>query len=818
MISTVSISFDLTYTDPSTGTVIPRCVVTDTTDYSNIADFDIVSQQAKGYGVITFNGDVIQQKNTISNPLINLEDWDFSSGLPTGYFDLPLDLNGNVANGVYGITYSLRLTDGIPSPTGTISGNTFTISGYEWMVDFFEVGDSVRFFPSGIGVPITRNIVSIQYSGGNTIINFDGSSASSGSYTLDYNVSNSQFSATYTYAGCTQTTANVDFVYDCDYGDSGTWSVSNATQLGLNEVVSSLSCTVNYPSWTTVSPIFPGNVTTTVLPYPPAGADTPLATGTYSVSLTQQIQQTQASGLIIIYNTSITKEFTVSCAGTLCGLLPCIENLRNAHASELQRNKISKYQVFVDNVLMYYIEAMNYRSCGELDKYKETIALLEAQIDASGCECSCCDDETYYWISNNSATSVIDSLLSAFQFRLSDNNPTASDDITQGFQVGAWIFNVNTLIVWRCTNNDPGNATWVQYYSTTTASAVTATPSANYLTGSNVQSQLNQASTWIGTLVVRNDDVNDDIDAINNDITQINLDIDATNQDVLTITNNYIKTASGGLTKSIVGGFYDVKLGGTLGSDVIIDQNSYDITFSTNDSRSENTGVLVLNNRTRGDETQPVLYVQSRALTPASGFGTAIQFTANIPNSNTQIALSNISSSWVGSPSNRESKFSISLSKAGGTQATRFEIDNNGQLQFLEYGGGGFTDSPTFALAVNNTGKVIEIPVPKVYVATISQTGTNDPTSNQIINTTGATTLSWTRTGLGEYTLTASSGVFTSKTAIFVTSSATALAGPVIAMAYRATATTCIVKTADSFANFNDGLLNAATVKIEIYP
>jgi hypothetical protein len=344
MISTVSLSFDLSASPP-------RAVITDSTDYGAL--FSVSTQQAKGYGVLTFNGEIVQSFDSPSNPLIDL-----AAGDTVGYINLQLDNNGNVANGIYGFEYSLRLANQPSSIPVNIpsTSSTFSFVGYEWMSDFFETGNDVTLTAITSGTPNYRTISSVSYAAGSTTIDINSPITTPPSlYYFTYDVANAQFSQTYTYAGCTQTTADVNFIYDCEYGDSGTWSVSNATVLGSNEIVSSLSCTINYPSWTNIDSLFNPQVVTTSLPYPTLPTeDTPLATGTYSVLLSQQIQQTQTSGLVVLYNNSITKEFTVSCAGTLCGLVPCIENLRAAHAAELVRNRISKYQVFVDNVLLYY--------------------------------------------------------------------------------------------------------------------------------------------------------------------------------------------------------------------------------------------------------------------------------------------------------------------------------------------------------------------------------------------------------------------------------------------------------------------------------
>jgi hypothetical protein len=505
MISTVSLSFDLTYTDPATGALQPRGIVTDSTDYAGLG-IDLALAEAKGYGVITFNGEVIESHDTVLDPLINLQDGD-----TVFYFDLPLDLNGNVANGVYTFEYSLRL-DTAATPFTILSipdANTVVIDTTDsWLADFLESGDEVLL---SVGAPAQPDVVvsSAQFNDPNVTITTSTNILSLLYESLSFDLTNVQFTGVYSYSGCTQTTADVSFTYDCEYGDSGTWGVANTTVLGSNEIVANLNCTINYPSWTTVNPSFIGSIVVTSLPYPPAGTETPLATGTYSVSLTEQIQQTQSSGLIVLYTKSVIKEFQVSCAGSLCGLTPCIENLRVAHASELQRNRISKYQVFVDNVLLYYAEAQNYRACGDTANYRATLELIKSNLDASGCECACCDENTYYWVSNNAGLSVIDGLLQSFQFRLftltppGPGSPLATNDETDGVQVGALWQNTTTSIIYICTDNQVDNAVWEEYYvpgGAITAADVTAVSQPNFLNGGTVQLQLAQTDNELQLL------------------------------------------------------------------------------------------------------------------------------------------------------------------------------------------------------------------------------------------------------------------------------------------------------------------------------
>ena len=791
MISTVTLSFDLTYTNPVTGALQPRGIVIDSTDYTSLG-IDVLIAEAKGLGIITFNGDIIVDLNTVGTPMIDLQNWDFvNDGVPTYTFDLPLDLNGNVANGVYSIQYSLRLTGTNYQLFSITLPNTIVTDGNFWLANFLEAGDTLILEgpvdqPVVIASitpvdPIVDPGVEIITS---TVINppFD---------SFGFDITNIQLNGVYPYTGCTQVNADVSFIYDCEVGDSGTWSVANTTPLAANEVVASLNCTINYPSWATLSPTFPGNVVVTSLPYPSApGVETPLATGTYTVSLTQQIQQTQTSGLIVLYSRSVIKEFQVSCAGTLCGLVPCIENLRAAHQAELVRNRISKYQVFVDNVLMYYIEAMNYRSCGELDKYRAAIACLQAQLDASGCDCACCDDETYYWVSNNSGVSVIESLIASFQFRLFNGIPGITEDVTQGVQIGALWQDFNTGIIYRCTSNTEGAAVWEEYYApgvAPNAIDVPAVPSPNFLTANNVQLQLNQ------------------VDAL------------------------AVFGGTNGLNK--VGN--DVLLGGALDISTTINVNGNDFIFTSDDSTLEviATGgvplLLNVNQPFSGVGINAILTTTNTAGVGANGIGSSIQFVAENAAGSTSLT-STVRSTWVNAAASN-SNFQITTKNAN-VESPALTLNFNGSATLNEYGQGNFIEAnPTYFLSLNSSGsgQVTEtaLVVPKVYTAILTQSGSADPTATVVLNTTGETIL-WRRVAAGLYRCEATGSPFKiNKTTVFVnyggggsTSYIGSIQGVRTADNYVIVGTLGAGATGAGPLNYEDGLLVLASIKIEVYP
>jgi hypothetical protein len=382
MQSTLSLTLDLTQ---------KKGFFTDTTDYNAIG-VDVNTLGATGSVAVYFQGELLPGPS----PTINL-----AGGTTSSLFDLELDLNGEVANGSYSAVYTLNYN--FISSVSSVAPNQLTI---------YTLGSNYQGFPAGtsITIPVNlalgANVVSATDNGGDLEIIVDGTVTSIPPASRAITAEQSGGSFSWVYAGCTLVEAQSGLVADCDFGDFGTFTVSNQTNT-TGITINSLTADINYPSWTN-QPV----ITVTSLPY----TNNELATGTYSVTLTLEIEKVQNDGLIIVYTASSIQEFKVSCIGSLCGLNACLENLRAAHESELLRNRISKYQVFVDNILIYYTEAQSYRSCGQMDEYRATVAKIEAQLDASGCDCGCCDENQYIWVQNTSpAASIIMQEIAALQ-------------------------------------------------------------------------------------------------------------------------------------------------------------------------------------------------------------------------------------------------------------------------------------------------------------------------------------------------------------------------------------------------------------------
>ena len=782
MISTVTLTFDLTYVDPLTGALAPRGIVTDSTDYAAL-NIDVAATEAKGVGVITFNGDVIVDLNDPSNnatTMINLQDWAFSpfaGETPFYAFALPLDSNGNVANGVYTLLYRLRLKGAcdfvsITLPSTAIVDNGLFSAQY---ANFFEVGNELEMAPSLDPVVITS--VGPE-SGGEFTITLSGLQNDTDT-SATFDVTNTQLNAVYTYSGCVQSAAEVTFSYDCEYGTNGTWAVANSTVLN-GQTITSLSATINYPAWTSLTPTFNSQIVTSSLPY----SNNVLATGTFGVTLSQVIQKVQTDGLILKYISSGAQEFVVSCAGSLCGLIPCIESLRNAHATELQRNRISKYQVFVDNVLLYYAEAQNYRSCGDIENYRKTLALIEAQLDASGCECGCCDPDTYQWVNNNAA-STIDSLINAIQFRLFDadpvgpGSPTAQNDETQGVQIGALWENVATQVIYICTDNEPNAATWEEYYGpgqVPTASEIPANPG-NILTSGFVQGQLDQ----IDSLAVF-----DGINGLNKVGNDVRLGGALDSSTTIDCTSGVLKLTGGGLT-------LDIETLDGPASRMTVEQAS-----ATNVP-----GNLLIETTTTGGAG-------------ANGIGAAIWLRAQDA-LGAMATAGKIISTWVDAAIGNSN---VQLTtKLGGTESVGFTLNPNGSVTLDKYDGTNQEGSVTHMLGVTGSGLVQKVVAPKIstYVAIINQTGTAIPVLTEIYNDTGLT-ITAARNGAGDYYLGTPGGFDAASTMVLISNGDIVTPTRTPCVVARIASNRVIIETkfADTLT-LDDQVLTNAYIEVRIY-
>lgn len=557
MQSTLSLTLDLT---------AKKGFFTDTTDY-NALGVDLNTLGATGSVAVYFQGDVV------GSPLaINLA----GGGTTTPLFDLELDVNGEVANGTYSAVYTVDF--GFVGATLLLAPDQVIVQSLGTNYQGFSAGAEITV---SVYIPGGATITGAQDVGGDLYVTID-QSVSSTAFAIPTNITVTQQNGfSWVYAGCNLVEAKSGLVADCDYGDFGTFTVTNETDT-TGITITSLSVDINYPSWTN-EPV----ITETSLPY----TNNQLATGTYSVTLTLEIQKVQNDGLIITYTSESIQEFKVSCIGSLCGLNDCLENLRKAHEAELLKNKISKYQVYVDNILIYYTEAQSYKSCGQMDEYRATVAKLEAQLDASGCDCGCCDEDQYKWVQNTS--------------------PAAS----------------------------------------------------------NIMQQLV---------------------ALQNDVTVIQGDITTIQGDITTIQNDAIFTADNGLTESS----NNVSLGGPLNANTQINAGnlfSLDI-LKTSTTNSAAYGLTLTTTKTGG--------------VGGNGLGAGIQFNVE-KSTGSNVVTAGIASTLTDAVSG-EGNIEMIVSNGFGFN-TNMEILGSGGIVMNSYGSGTFTGTPTYNLAVDSTGNVIEV-------------------------------------------------------------------------------------------------------------
>jgi hypothetical protein len=373
--------------------------------------------------------------------------------------------------------------------------------------------------------------------------------------------------------------------------------------------------------------------------------------------------------------------------------------------------------VFVDNILIYYTEAQSYRSCGQMDDYRATVAKIEAQLDASGCDCGCCDENQYIWVQNTS--------------------PAAS----------------------------------------------------------SIMQDIIDLQNDVAT-------INGDITTIEGDITIIQGDITTIQGDITTIQNDAVFTADNGLTKTL----NNVQLGGPLIQTTDITTGAYSLTLD---------GVLkakkgsVANSIT---DTITLIGYRSNAA-GGNGLGSSIVFKAEDASSNESF-VGRLSAKWQ-NVLNTESRIDISNTDSLGEQI-RFSIYSDGAIQIPQYGTGIYTGNPAHGLGVDLLGNVLQTPYytqPEKYVATLTQTGINDPVVTTILDELPI--LGIVRTGVGVYTVSASNKFTAGKTLCLFVQGA---ANDAILSAERTSANSVVLTTKTILGVATDGLLTNANLKIEVYP
>lgn len=386
-------------------------------DATNYTEEGIVLSQlsAKGLGnVISPTGTIIVNGSSVGSPLVNL-----ASSTTGAWFDLPLDSTGEILNGTYSFTYSLRyaITAGTVDSVATtstfvleftnagrvlIAGDSLVTTGNTQTANNGTFTVSTAAFNEGSD---NSTIVVTQ----TTLVN---EASPTGTYSFD--VTRSAFAGdSYTWNGCNMVTLDVTTTYDCDSTQYGQLIVQDTTDYNGQEITSRV-ISVWYPNGLNPAPTTDPETTTLS-----SLTVNSLATGTWTYSLVSNITVTQTDGLVYTYSETKTAEFVVSCAGTLCGLTPCIASIYDKYQASYVLGQDSGLAPLILNVLQLVTLAKEYKFCGDTTNYAATVLQLETILDESGyCNCGCCTEtDTPQWINNAgfSAQTVLQDLYDQVQ-------------------------------------------------------------------------------------------------------------------------------------------------------------------------------------------------------------------------------------------------------------------------------------------------------------------------------------------------------------------------------------------------------------------
>jgi Collagen triple helix repeat (20 copies) len=378
-------------------------VVKDETTYAGQGvDTSLVT--TKGLIVMTGPTGVafVSETNTTTPP-INIS----AGSIISPAYNLPV-MNGDIVNGVYNLTYTANFnyfsTTGWATTTGvnTITSNVTDLS------NVLQAGDNIV-LNSGGANDGSKTVVSVTYIAGITTITVAESLVTDASCGLSFIVNRAN-SLTYTYSGCTRVEPNITAVYDCQATQFGTIEFTDSTAYG-SWTPNSRQISAYYPNGLVPAPVVNPQTTSS-----PNLALSELATGTWTTNLSVTAEIIQIDGLSISDNIDFSKEFQVTCVGTLCAIRDCIDALYVKHMAALGCGTSSPYTKYVDGIALLYPLAKEAQACGDYDQYTNYYNAMVELLNASGveCGCDCCSGEdTPAWVDNSSqdGTSIFDQLL-----------------------------------------------------------------------------------------------------------------------------------------------------------------------------------------------------------------------------------------------------------------------------------------------------------------------------------------------------------------------------------------------------------------------
>jgi hypothetical protein len=380
----------------------------DNVDYSA---YNVPQTTIKGLGTANDpDGDVFVSKLSTGDPLINLGAGNDDSLA----FSLPVDDDGEIVLGAYPILYRVYVpyaATGVAITSFTNSGatNTILLNGVDlgWMEagDTFTVSGATPAENNGV-----RTVVSVSVVGGNTTITVSETvvtNATAGAVIAYTIAKNYDYTDTFTWSGLDAVTPDLVMEANCDAGTMGSLTATDSTVYTVNDIAHTVT---NH-----VINVYPPHIV-------PAPSSDPYTTTAYAFTINELITNaqyvgeiladltyTQTDGLVVVYSLTglpansdgqYPNQFSidVDCAGTLCGLMDCINAFWNdfkgcTTPSSTQVIKASR----IEYAVMGYNES---RSCGNTSEMASYLADLEEIL---GGDCSCASDSNVpRWVNNSS--------------------------------------------------------------------------------------------------------------------------------------------------------------------------------------------------------------------------------------------------------------------------------------------------------------------------------------------------------------------------------------------------------------------------------
>lgn len=236
----------------------------------------------------------------------------------------------------------------------------------------------------------------------------------------------------FTYSACsTSVCLDLSFTYDAFSTQYGSATLADLTNY-YNWTISSRELNLYYPAGLSPAPV--SNPVTTNNPNINVNE---LATGIYTGKLAVTVSNVQNDGLVLDFNLTKTKQFTVIAYTEMCDIQSCMQKMIDRHVSYLKSSNISPLQQYVDKVNSLYIMAKEALACGNKTSYSSYVAeiytILGSNQDSCG-DCSCggscgdCNDscgcgqsDEPVWIDNLGLN--VDSLLTEFENFMEDTLP-----------------------------------------------------------------------------------------------------------------------------------------------------------------------------------------------------------------------------------------------------------------------------------------------------------------------------------------------------------------------------------------------------------